>query len=396
MLYNTAMENYNKFSNYLKNKFGEKVLKICVDGHFSCPNRDGTLSNTGCIYCSKLGSGELIGKFQSSNYDLSNHVIKSLNDNSIDNNIVMPSMLNYFDSVTDMCDHNSYTFNCAIDCDYIEAQVVNYLNSYRAKRANKFIVYFQNFSNTYDTIPNLKFKYDAALIDSRIVGIDIATRPDCIDDDICKLIASYKNKFFVNVELGLQTSNDKIGTKINRCYSTSDFVNSVKLLRKYGINVCAHIMLGLPFENRFNYFEYSKNLGLDSFNYDSNVSNICNNFDINAIDNVVNSDLIDTINLINSFDLQGLKIHSTYVVENTILADIYRKGEYVPLDIMEYLYYLVYTITHLKKDIVIHRIVGDAPKDMLVAPSWNLHKKLVINSFEKIMNDNNLYQGMFF
>ena len=333
---------------------------------------------------------------------------------------------------------------------FITEQVKDYLSSYRATRANKFIVYFQNFSNTYDTIDNLKKRYDAALIDDRIVGIDIATRPDCISNEICELLASYKEKYDVTVELGLQTSSDEIGKKINRCYSDSDFINSVKLLRKYNINVCVHIMLGLPFEDRHKYFEYSKNLNLalkkantknlyskcnesknknlkqkndeqvakisklktteletselkdkssdfkniSALNKLTSVSEICYYFDRQKVLELASKELIETINFINQLDLQGIKIHSTYVVKDTLLEALYNQKQYQPLDIMEYLYYLVYAITHLKPEIVVHRIVGDAPKDILIAPEWNAHKKLVMNCFEKIMKENKLYQGI--
>lgn len=451
-------EIYNKLSNCLKDKFGEKVLKICVDGHFSCPNRDGTLSKTGCIYCSAKGSGDLIGKFKTdttnfgktsehgnskntnNNYNNSNNNNRNTTNNTSDS--ILNSSKNIIENKESEYFYHQYGF--------ITEQVKNYLNSYRATRANKFIVYFQNFTNTYDTIENLKKRYDASLIDDRIVGIDIATRPDCISNEICELLASYKEKYDVTVELGLQTSSDEIGKKINRCYSDSDFINSVKLLRKYNINVCAHIMLGLPYEDRHKYFEYSKKLNLtlkktntknlyskcnesknknlkqendeqvakipelktteletielkdkssdfkniSALNKLTSVSEICSYFDDEKVSKIASEDLIKTIDFINQLDLQGIKIHSTYVVKDTLLEALYNQKQYQPLDIMEYLYYLVYAITHLKPEIVVHRIVGDAPKDILIAPEWNAHKKLVMNCFEKIMKENNLYQGI--
>ena len=188
-------ERYNHLNTYYKNKFGERTLKICIDAGFTCPNRDGTLSNSGCIFCSEKGSGELI-KFAN---------------------------------------------------QHITNQVTNFLNSYRGLRANKFIAYFQNFTNTYDTLENLKEKYDSALnVSNKIVGISIATRPDCITEDIAKLIASYSDKYDVSVELGLQTSNNNIGKIINRCYSSLQFTTAVNILRKYNIEIIAHMMIGLP------------------------------------------------------------------------------------------------------------------------------------------------------
>ena len=296
---------YNKLNRFLKNKFGEKVLKICIDGGFTCPNRDGKKSTYGCIFCSEKGSGEHIKK-----------------------------------------------------CNSISEQIENYFKSYKAERANKFIAYFQNYTNTYDSIENLKEKYDNALIDKRIVALAVATRPDCITEDIAKLLSSYSKKYYVWVELGLQTSNEETGKFINRCYTNSDFTNAVKILNKYNIDVVSHIMVGLPNET----FEDIKN----------------------------------TVEFINKHNIQGLKIHSTYVVEHTQLYKLYKEGNYSPISLEYYLECLCYIITHISPQIVIHRISGDAPKDILVAPSWNSHKKWILNRFNKKMIDENLWQGKFY
>lgn len=298
-------ERYKHLNKYLKEKFGERTLKICIDGGFTCPNRDGTCGTGGCIFCSEKGSGELI------NY----------NEN-------------------------------------ISKQVKNYFNSYRSKRANKFIVYFQNFTNTYDTIENLKSKYDSALIDDRIVGLSIGTRPDCINEDIVKLLHSYTDKYYVSVELGLQTSNDNTSKIINRGYESKEFTNAVKLLNKYNIDVITHIMIGLPGENI--------------------------------------KDLKNTINFINKHNIHGLKIHSTYVVKNTKLEQMYINKEYLPISLAYYLESLGYVITHISPDIIIHRISADAPKNILIAPEWNLHKKWVLNGFYKYLIEKNLFQGKFY
>ena len=299
------LDRYNHLNKYLKNKFGERTLKICVDGGFTCPNRDGTLNKNGCIFCSQKGSGD--------------HLISASN---------------------------------------IQEQVQNYFKSYRAQRANKFIVYFQNFSNTYDSLENLKLKYDSALIDERIVGISIATRPDCISEDIAKLLKSYTNKYYVCVELGLQTSNDNTGKLINRGYLSTDFTQAVKILNKYNIDVITHIMVGLPYETK--------------------------------------SDLESTINFLNNHNIQGLKIHSTYIVKNTVLENMYNEEKYTPISLEYYLENLSYIITHINPKVIIHRISGDAPKDLLVAPKWNTHKKLVLNGLDRILREENLYQGMYY
>ena len=204
----------------------------------------------------------------------------------------------------------------------------------------------------------MKNKYDSALIDKQIVGLSIATRPDCINEEICKLLKTYTNKYYVSVELGLQTSNDYIGNLINRCYSTKQFIEATKLLNKYNIDVISHIMIGLP--------------------------------------NETSDDIKNTVDLINSLSIQGLKIHSTYIVKNTKLEEMYKKNEYTPITLEYYLDSLCYIISHLNKDIIIHRISGDSPKDLLVAPKWNLHKKWILNGLDKLLKEKDLYQGKFY
>ena len=298
------LDRYKHLNKYLKDKFGERTLKICIDGGFTCPNRDGTVGSGGCIFCSERGSGE------------------------------------------------------HIKVSSISEQVKNYFKSYKSERANKFIAYFQNFTNTYAPVEVLKEKYNAALIDDRIVALAIATRPDCINEEICKLLKSYTDKYYVWVELGLQTSNDSTGNLINRGYSSEQFSKAVDLLNKYNIDVVTHIMVGLPGES----FE----------------------------------DLKNTVDFINLHNIQGLKIHSTYVIDNTALADMYYNKSYDSISLDYYLDCVTYVLTHISPDIVIHRISGDAPKDLLVAPDWNSHKKWIVNGLDKIMREQNLWQGMYY
>ncbi len=305
------LERYQHLNQYLKNKFGERTLKICVDGNFTCPNRDGTIGTNGCIFCSEKGSGD--------------HIFSFCTDNITQN---------------------------------IKSQIQHYFHSYRASRANKFIVYFQNFTNTYDTLENLKRKYDAALIDERIVGIQIATRPDCITEDIVKLLKSYTDHYYVCVELGLQTSNNETGKFINRGYSSEDFSKAVHLLNQYEIDIVTHIMIGLPNETQL--------------------------------------DLENTITFLNKHHIQGLKIHNVYIVENTKLAQMYFDSTYIPITFEDYLEKLAYVLTHISPDIIIHRISGDAPKNLLIAPEWNIHKKWILNGIEKVLKENNWYQGIYY
>lgn len=280
------------------------------------------VGTSGCIFCSEKGSGE--------------HIRRIAGNSDVINNL---SNTSYITEVT-----NS-----------IRKQVENYFNSYKSTRANKFIVYFQNFTNTYDTIENLKLKYDSALIDKRIVGIEVATRPDCINEEIVKLLHSYSQKYYVCVELGLQTSTNITGNLINRGYNTTDFKKAVHLLRKYNINIVSHIMVGLP--------------------------------------NETIKDVMNTVKFINNFDIQGIKIHSTYIVKNTKLEEMYLNKQYMPISLEYYLNCLEMILTNLNPNIIIHRINGDAPKELLVAPEWNSHKKWVLNGIDKILREKDLWQG---
>lgn len=299
---------YNHLNSHLKLKFGSRVLKVCIDGNFTCPNRDGRVGVGGCIFCSKMGAGDLIKYRQE-------ETLRS-----------------------------------------IRSQVTGFLQSYRGERADKFIAYFQNFTSTYDTIENLKLKYDTALSSSdKFVGLEVATRPDAVDEDVTKLLASYQDKYYVCVELGFQTANDEIGRTINRCYTTSDFTHACEVLRKYDIPVVAHLMVGLPGETI--------------------------------------EDILSTVDIINSCKCAGIKIHSTYILKDTALEKMYLRGDYKPIEQEYYVDCVAKIIARLDNTVIIHRISGDPPRDELVAPNWVLHKKLVLNAINRKLEEDNIIQG---
>ena len=277
-------QRYNKLNLYLKEKFGERTLKICIDGGFTCPNRDGSKSTLGCAFCSAHGSGE----------------------------------------------HTRFHLD-------IPSQVKAHLDSYRGTRANKFIAYFQDYTNTYADINTLKQRYDSALIDERIVALAVATRPDCITEEVAQLLHSYTSRLAVSVELGFQTSNDKLGEKMNRCYSTQDFINAVKLLHKYNLEVICHIMVGLGESEK---------------------------------------DIVETINIINSLEIEGVKIHSTYVVRGSTLEKLYNENKFTPISLEEYLSTLCKIISMLRPQTVIHRLSGDAPNHLLVSYGYSTQAQL--------------------
>ncbi len=294
---------YNNLSGYFREKYGKRIKKICIDGGFSCPNRDGTCGIGGCIYCGERGAGEHINPAES-----------------------------------------------------IRDQVLNHLSS--AKDDDIFLAYFQNFTNTYADIETLRQRYDSALIDSRIKLLSIGTRPDCIDEEIAALIASYKNRAEVWVELGLQTASDKTADIINRGYHRPTFERAMKILNSHDIPVVVHLIVGLPGEN---------------------------------ID-----DIKETAKYIRSFNIFGIKIHSIYVMEETELARMYKRGEYTPPSLEEYVEGATYLITHLNPGIVIHRVTGDCPRDMLLAPDWNVDKNAVIGEINKKLEKENWHQGIYF
>ena len=291
---------YNNLSGYLRKKYGRRLSKICIDGGFSCPNRDGKCGEGGCIYCGERGAGEHI----ESSVSITEQVSSAL---------------------------------CEADEDEL------------------FIAYFQNFTNTYAPFDVLKERYDAALIDERIKILSIGTRPDCIDEEIASLIASYKKKCDVWVELGLQTANDRTADVINRGYHRNAFETAMEILGKYDIPVVIHLIVGLPGENI--------------------------------------EDIKETVQYINGFDIFGLKIHSIYVMSGTRLCEMYLSGDYTPPTMAEYVDSAVYILTHISPAVVVHRITGDCPRDLLVAPEWNARKHEVINAITYKMQFDGLSQG---
>jgi len=291
---------YNNLSGYLRNKYGARLKKICIDGGFSCPNRDGKCGTGGCIFCGERGSGEHIDTSRS-----------------------------------------------------IGEQVKRALTG--ARDTDRFIAYFQNFTNTYAPISVLRERYDAALIDDRIVILAIGTRPDCITREVCELIATYKERCDVWVELGLQTADDRVAERINRGYPLKVFDEAVALLAEYEIPTVAHVIIGLPEDT--------------------------------------SEGAVNTVRHLAPMKLFGIKIHSIYVSEGTRLADEYRAGRYTPPTLDEYVRCAAECIGYVPEDTVIHRLTGDCPRDMLVAPEWNKSKTAIIDAIVKEMERRGISQG---
>ena len=291
---------YNNLSSYLKSKYGSRVSKICIDGGFGCPNRDGTCGTGGWIYCGERGAGE------------------------------------HIDPTVSICE-----------------QVKNQLA--RGSDDSRYIAYFQNFTNTYAPLDVLKERYDSALTDERIIALAIGTRPDCISDEIAELIASYKDRVDVWVELGLQTASDVTANIINRGYKTEVYKRAAECLTSHGIPFVTHMIIGLPGEGE--------------------------------------GEIDSTVDVINESGSWGVKIHSIYVMEGTALAEMYQRGEYEPPALEEYVRLSARSLSRLKPDMVVHRITGDCPDGLLVAPEWNRDKNKVINLIRKRLESDGLCQG---
>lgn len=304
----TSQHKYNTLSDYFKNKYSSKVFKVSLDGGFTCPNRDGTISDKGCIYCSEKGSGEFAG-------------------NRLD------SLRKQFEEIKN--------------------------NILKKWPYSKYIVYFQSFTNTYAPLNYLKSLYEEAIkLDKDIVAISIATRPDCLSNDVIEYLDNLNKRIPVIIELGLQTVNEKTTKYINRGYCLDIFTKSVENLRKKNIEVVVHIINGLP--------------------------------------NETTEDMINTIKYINSINIQGIKIHNLYVVKNSRLGEEYLSNPFPMLSLAEYVDIVTEQIALLNPTIIIHRINGDPKKEELIVPLWSLKKFIIMNEIDKEMIRKKYYQGIKF
>ena len=304
-LYSDSNKRYHTLDYFYKHKFGCKVFKISLNAGFTCPNIDGTLGTRGCIYCSPLGSGEFAGK-------PCDDLIKQFND--------VKSMMS-------------------------------------SKWSGKYIGYFQARTNTYAPLDVLKEKYEAILKLDDVVGLSIATRPDCISDECLDYLSDLNKRTFLTVELGLQSIHEATNKLINRCHSLDCFVNMVNKLRERNINVVVHIINGLPYETK--------------------------------------DMMLETIRFINRLDIQGVKIHMLHIVKNTDLAKLYHEKPFHVLTREEYVNIVCDQLELLRPEIVINRITGDPKKEDLIEPSWLLKKFCVLNEIDKEMVRRDSYQGKY-
>ena len=295
---------YHSLNYFLRNKFGEKVFKISLDGGFSCPNRDGTISRGGCVFCSEKGSGDFAG-----NRCISIH--KQFEDIKI--------MMN------------------------------------KKWKNGKYIAYFQAYTNTYAPVEVLREKYYEALKEEGVVALAIATRPDCLPKEVLDLLEEINKKFYVWVELGLQTVNDDIALKINRGYKLEVFEDAIKRLKKRNIDFVVHSILGLPGEDK--------------------------------------TDMLKTIDYIAHSGARGIKFHLLHLMKDTPMVKLYENGELKFLSQEDYIDLICKGIAMLPQDMVVHRLTGDAPRNLLIGPMWSLKKWEILNAIDKALEENDIYQG---
>ena len=294
---------YYSLNEYLRNTFGEKVYKISLNGGMTCPNRDGTLGRRGCIFCSSGGSGEF----------------------SADSVLSVPQQI----------EQAKLKIKAKTDC-------------------KKFIAYFQPFTNTYAPVEYLEQIFMSAVECEKIAVLSVATRPDCLGDDVLSLLERLNRIKPVWVELGLQTIHKSTAEYIRRGYELDVYDKAAAQLHKIGINVITHVILGLPNESR--------EMMLETVQYAGERSD-------------------------------GIKLQLLHVLKGTDLLDDYNAGKFETLSLEEYADILCDSIELLPPDVVIHRLTGDGDKKLLVAPLWSANKKNVLNTINKIFSQRNITQG---
>ena len=302
--YSNDNKRYHTFNYYLKNKYHCKVAKVGLNAGFTCPNRDGSKGVGGCIFCSDSGSGDFAGN-------------------------VHDSLQTQFNQVSQILS------NKWPGC--------------------KYIAYFQANTNTYGPIEKIKKCVEPFINKKDVVAISIATRPDCLNDDVLEYLKDVNSRYDLWVELGLQTIHDRTGLIINRCHSYQDFLDGLNKLRALNINVCVHIINGLPYETPEMMLETAKTVG--------------------------------------QLDIQAIKIHMLYIIENTKLHQLYLKKPFKILDREEYIKLVVEQLAYLPENIVIERLTGDGKIDDLIAPLWSVKKVTILNDIDKMMVAKDYYQG---
>jgi len=294
---------YNDLNTHLRKRFGCRVHKITIDAGLTCPNRDGTVGRGGCIYCNERGSG------------------------------------------TGAAGYASVTEQIESAKEFLR----------RRYRAEKFIAYFQSFTNTYAPVEKLRSLYEEALAAEDVVGLTVGTRPDCVGGDVLDLLEEMGRRSYVTVEYGLQSIHDRTLELINRGHDSAAFLDAVERTRSRNLDVTVHVIIGLPGESR--------------------------------------DDMLATARALGGMDIQGIKIHLLYVVRGTKLHGMYERGEYRCLTRGEYVDIVCDFLALLPPGVVIHRLTGDPHREELVAPLWALEKWKNLEAIRKTLAERGIRQG---
>lgn len=334
-------------STFYESIFGCKTYKISLDAGCTCPNRDGTKGTGGCIFCSQAGSGDFIargGEAAAGRLPISEQLEQG------------------------------------------KKLVESKLRGRSGDRQGKYIAYFQSFTSTYGDPTVLLSKYREALDCEGVAGLAVATRPDCLSPVILRDLAEISKSHFVQIELGLQTSNEKTGLLINRCYSNQDYIDAVNRIREAApsIHIVTHLIFGLPGETEEDMLNSVKFVVEQSYPAETKESHPAEMKDSHPeLDSGSNNIAPD----LRRDDRWGLKITSLYVLKNTLLSQMYEAGQYQPLTKEQYFDLLKKALPLIPENCVVHRLTGDPPKSLLLAPNWTTDKKRVLNELMRIIFD---------
>lgn len=288
----------------MRRQFGGKVFKVMLDAGFTCPNRDGTIAIGGCTFCSARGSGDFAGSRRD-------------------------DLVTQFNTIRD--------------------------RQHRKWPQARYIGYFQAYTNTYAPVETLREYFEVILEQPGVVGLSIATRPDCLPDDVVDYLAELNERTYLWVEMGLQTIHEETSRLINRAHDTDCYLAAVDKLRRRGIRVCTHIIHGLPLETR--------------------------------------DMMLDTVRAVADMDVQGIKIHLLHLMRKTPMVKQHEAGLLRFLEMDEYVNLIVDSLELLPPDMIVHRLTGDAPRDLLIGPMWSLKKWEVLNAIDDELKRRDTWQG---
>lgn len=295
---------FHTWNHEMHNQFGGKIFKVMLDAGFTCPNRDGAIATGGCTFCSARGSGDFAGSRRQ-------------------------------DLITQ--------FNTIRDRQHLKWPNANYIG------------YFQAYTNTYAPVEELREYYEAILQQPGVVGLSIATRPDCLPDDVVEYLAELNQRTYLWIEMGLQSVHESTSELINRAHDTACYLDAVERLRKHGIRVCAHVIFGLPQETH--------------------------------------EMMLETVRQVAAMDVQGIKIHLLHLMKKTPMVKQWEAGLLQFMEQDEYIKLVVDALEIIPPEMIVHRLTGDAPRDLLIGPMWSLKKWEVLNAIDKELRDRDTWQG---